>query len=66
MEYYVGQRWETSQKFYPEKRQLKILAIADKHIMCRYKSCIPFVRSIKEFPKYLESIQAVEINIKNK
>lgn len=48
------------------QRELRILAIEQKHIMCRFKGCVPFVRSVKEFPKYLESLQAKEIITKTK
>ena len=47
-------------------RELRILTIEQKHIMCRFKGCIPFVRSIKEFPGYLERLQAQEIITKIK
>jgi hypothetical protein len=30
---------------------LRIMAIADKYVMLRYKGCMPFVESIKDFEK---------------
>lgn len=43
------------------QKELRILAIEQKHIMCRFKGCVPFVKSVKEFPKYLEILGAQEI-----
>lgn len=54
----VGDRFITSD-YRLGLRELKILAIVDKHIMCKFTRCIPFVKSVKEFPRYLESIKAV-------
>lgn len=45
---------------------LVILAIEQNYIMCRFKGCVPFVKSIKEFPMYLETLQANEIVTKAK
>jgi hypothetical protein len=68
-EYYKDQRFKCKDHPYINRggRELRILAIEQKHIMCRFKGCIPFVKSVKEFPKYLESLEAVEIeSIKRK
>lgn len=54
----VGQRFDCTDRL-GRIRTLKIMAIVDKHIMCRYSKCIPFVKSIKEFPYFLEKENAI-------
>lgn len=49
--------YKRGDKFTLPFRVLTIMAVADGYIMCRYKGCMPFVKSVKEFPIFLEAVK---------
>lgn len=56
MNYKVGQIFKTVNVI-GHIHELKILAISEnKWLMVRYTGCVPFCKSVKEFPKYLEQV----------
>lgn len=36
--------------------EFKIMAVVDGYCMCRYKGCVPFVQSVKDLVKYLNTL----------
>jgi hypothetical protein len=58
--YKVGDRFKTSMV-----KDLKIIAIAENYIMCRYMACPPFVKPVKDFQRFLKFIGAVNKDLTN-
>lgn len=57
-QYKRGNRWQTKMSGV----ELKVMAVADNYLMVRYLNCAkPFIKYVKEFPHFLNSIGATQV-----
>lgn len=56
MEYKENQVFKTT-NVVGHIHELKILAVFDKWLALKYTGCMPFIKSIKEFPAFLEDVK---------